>query len=27
VLLRRYRGDVALSITRRQGNVPIVVLR
>jgi len=27
VLLRRYRGDVALNITRRQGNVPIVVLR
>jgi glycogen debranching enzyme len=27
VLLRRYRGDVALNITRRKGNVPIVVLR
>jgi glycogen debranching enzyme len=27
VLLRRYRGDVALTITRRQGDVPIVVLR
>jgi glycogen debranching enzyme len=27
VLLRRYGGDVALNITRRQGNVPIVVLR
>jgi glycogen debranching enzyme len=27
VLLRRYRGDVALNITRRQGDVPIVVLR
>jgi glycogen debranching enzyme len=27
VLLRRYQGDVALNITRRQGNVPIVVLR
>ena len=27
VLLRRYRGDVALNITRREGNVPIIVLR
>ena len=27
VLLRRYRGDVALNITRRQGNVPIIVSR
>jgi glycogen debranching enzyme len=27
VLLRRYRGDVALNVTRRQGNVPITVLR
>jgi len=27
VLLRRYRGDVALNITRRLGNVPIIVLR
>jgi glycogen debranching enzyme len=27
VLLRRYGSDVALTITRRQGNVPIVVLR
>jgi glycogen debranching enzyme len=27
VLLRRYHGDVALNITRRQGNVPIVVSR
>jgi glycogen debranching enzyme len=27
VLLRRYNGDVALNITRRQGNVPIIVLR
>ena len=27
VLLRRYRGDVALNITQRQGNVPITVLR
>ena len=27
VVLRRYDSDVALTITRRQGNVPIVVLR
>jgi glycogen debranching enzyme len=27
VLLRRYGSDVALNITRRHGNVPIVVLR
>ena len=27
VLLRRYGGDVALNITRREGHVPIVVLR
>jgi len=27
LLLRRYRGDVALNITRRQGNVPIMLLR
>ena len=27
VMLRRYRSDVALNITRRDGNVPIVVLR
>jgi len=27
VLLRRYNGDVALNITRRQGNVPIVLSR
>ena len=27
VLLRRHGSDVALNITRRQGNVPIVVLR
>jgi glycogen debranching enzyme len=27
VLLRRYHSDVALNITRRQGSVPIVVLR
>jgi hypothetical protein len=27
VLLRRYGGDVALNITRRQGNVPLMVLR
>ena len=27
VLLRRYDSDVALNITRREGNVPIVVLR
>jgi len=27
VLLRRYNGDVALNITRRQGNVPIILLR
>jgi glycogen debranching enzyme len=26
-LIRRYQGDVTLSITRRQGNVPIVILR
>jgi glycogen debranching enzyme len=27
VLLRRHHGDVTLNITRRQGNVPIVLLR
>jgi hypothetical protein len=27
VLFRRYGGDVAVNITRRQGNVPIVVTR
>jgi len=27
VLLRRYGADVAVNITRRQGNVPIMVLR
>jgi hypothetical protein len=27
VLLRRYGGDVALTVTRRQGNVPITVSR
>ena len=27
VLLRRYHSDVALNITRRQGNVPIIVSR
>jgi glycogen debranching enzyme len=27
VVLRRYDNDIALTITRRQGNVPIVVLR
>jgi glycogen debranching enzyme len=27
VLIRRYHGDVTLNITRRQGNVPIIVLR
>jgi glycogen debranching enzyme len=27
VLLRRYGGDVAVNITQRQGNVPIVVSR
>ena len=27
VLLRRYGDDVAVNITRRQGNVPIVVTR
>jgi glycogen debranching enzyme len=27
VLLRRYQGDVALNITQRHGNVPIIVLR
>jgi hypothetical protein len=27
VVLRRHEGDVALNITRRQGDVPIVVLR
>jgi glycogen debranching enzyme len=27
VLLRRYQGDVAVNITRRQGNVPILVSR
>jgi len=26
-LIRRHLGDVTLSITRRQGNVPIVILR
>jgi hypothetical protein len=27
VVLRRHEGDVALNITRRHGDVPIVVLR